>query len=1009
MSYIATLIQKTFKRRLGKNIGTLIAISLGVSLMVGVQITITSFATEAIDFFVEAIGENDIIITGFSFPISNYQNIVDKIDSSPINYTALNIRISQSVAIYNLESGELEKGVSYTGIELDEDPVFGSFYDTNGSKITQSELSNIFSNETNIMISENFAEELNVTLNSVMKVRVGELNSTALLFDYKTFDVTVAELVKEEGKGKELGGRTIWTSIENMRSIVGFGPNECSEISIALSGNHEEFPVTNEYAKEVEDELIELLEGDNVIVIAFRALILETADEVLQDVLLAFNLFGALIIFSGVLLLVNIQLIQVEDRINQLGILRAIGARRREIIRMILLESAILGLLGSFLGVAGGYGMSRFLVWQIGKTFFDGEAILQPIVTWGAIGYSLAIGLILAIGAGIFPAIRASRVDVIEVIRGIKKVSRKKAGNVTLAVGIAFILAGISVFTTHLLIFDSFFTAAGWNTAIEQWTFMGASAGILLGVSILLGYFFSKKIMSNGIGLTFIVIAVLMLLLSLPQLTDLRENNKILITLAIVLALGTIIWVGVNLSAVTNFIRNILYKTRMRKGVSLIASKYMTSKAIRSTLTFGIFTLVLTMNIFASVYQSTFAYNTLESVEFLSGGASIFVELDTPVSNISLVNVEEDLYQVDNSITNVQGINSTLAFIQTDEDVEDLEIPSDFFPSVIDLIYNDTFKTGDDYTFDFIFEQSVTQLNDKYKPAASESYQLEYSHEIWDFFYNRTKFNKEGFIDDENGLPTVISTSMIFLPGDVFNLTNFYGNPTEVIVLATMRLYPFSISSSFPALLITPDLYPFLYLNFALYPKHTKYLVSTNEDFRTGRNSIIAEEIEEFFNGNDSVLIQTEDFVAASATNVWDEMLEIVDFQVRTFDFMQYFVSFGLVVGALGMVIIAVRNVSERRREIGMMRASGYKKRQIIGSIMIELFILAILGLVMGIINSILLGWALARVFDWLLIIPVVRVLIYTGIMIGIALLASIIPGIRASQITPAESIRYVG
>jgi len=109
------------------------------------------------------------------------------------------------------------------------------------------------------------------------------------------------------------------------------------------------------------------------------------------------------------------------------------------------------------------------------------------------------------------------------------------------------------------------------------------------------------------------------------------------------------------------------------------------------------------------------------------------------------------------------------------------------------------------------------------------------------------------------------------------------------------------------------------------------------------------------------------------------------------------------------MVIIAVRNVSERRREIGMMRAIGYKKRQIIGSIMIELFILAILGLVMGIINSIVLGWALARVFDWLLIIPVVRVLIYTGIMIGIALLASIIPGIRASQITPAEAIRYVG
>ena len=49
MNYINNLLQKTFKRRLGKNIGTLIAIGLGVSLMVGVQITITSFTSTAID------------------------------------------------------------------------------------------------------------------------------------------------------------------------------------------------------------------------------------------------------------------------------------------------------------------------------------------------------------------------------------------------------------------------------------------------------------------------------------------------------------------------------------------------------------------------------------------------------------------------------------------------------------------------------------------------------------------------------------------------------------------------------------------------------------------------------------------------------------------------------------------------------------------------------------------------------------------------------------------------
>ncbi|MHA1353207.1 MAG: ABC transporter permease [Candidatus Heimdallarchaeaceae archaeon] len=202
---------------------------------------------------------------------------------------------------------------------------------------------------------------------------------------------------------------------------------------------------------------------------------------------------------------------------------------------------------------------------------------------------------------------------------------------------------------------------------------------------------------------------------------------------------------------------------------------------------------------------------------------------------------------------------------------------------------------------------------------------------------------------------------------------------------------------------------PFLSYNFAIFPKYTNFLVKTSEDFRNGRNSEIANKIETFFNGNESILIKNNDFVAASAYNVWEEMLEQVDFQVRTFDFMQIFVSFGLVVGAIGMIIIAIRNVSERKREIGMMRAIGYKKSQIILTISLELFILAGLGLFMGLINSIVLGATFARLYDWYLIIPIGRVLLYTGVMIGIAFLASIIPGIRSSRITPAEALRYVG
>ncbi len=1009
MGYITLLLNKTFRRRIGKNLGTIIGIALSVSLMVGVQITITSFASESLSYFTDAIGENDITINNFGFPISNYQSIVEKINDSGINYAAINIRVRQQVAVYNLEKGYLKKHISFVGFELNESSVFGYFYDLNGTIYTKNRLEQIFSSNNSLLIEKSLYDSLELEINQTVKIRIGKLNG--LQFDYTTFDMKVAGVVADQGKGKEYGGRALWIDINTMRVITGMSNKSCSEINIALSADHKTNPVSNEHAKEVEAQLKAVLNTENngLMVIAFRALILETADKVIKNVLIAFNLFGALIIFSGVLLLVNIQLIQVEDRLQQLGILRAIGSKRQEIISLFLIESVILGLLGSVLGIAGGYLMSIFLVWKIGITFFGGVVSLTPVITTQSVLYSLIVGLTLSVGAGIIPAIRASRVDPIEVIRGIKKLKEKRVKGLSVAIGLTLIIGGITLFVTQSLLGSSYFTLAGWNTATKQWLFMGAIGGILIGLSFIFGYIFSRKLMGNSFGLSFIFISIGIMLFSLPQLKDEVDSNKILITCVVLLALGTIIFIGVNLVTVTNFISSILYKTKIKKGVSLIASKYMTSKTVRSTLTFGIFTLVLTMNIFASIYQSTFSYNTLDSVAFLSGGASIYIELDTPIQNETLVNVERDLYSVDPSITYVKGINSTITLMHVDRNVSNIDIPSDLFAGYVNLIYNNTFKNGSDYIFDFMIGESIGDYNNLYKPAASEKYQRYYSHKIWDLFYNRTKFNKNGKIDNINGLPTVISCNPALHPGDIFNITGLYKPPIQVIVLAEVRQWPFSIGGGFPELFITPDLLPYLGFNFALYPKFTRFIVKTNENFRNGRNTEIAKEIEGFFNSNQSLLIQHDDFVAASAHNVWDEMLSEVDFQVKTFDFMQIFVSFGLIVGALGMIIIAIRNVSERKREIGMMRAIGYKKSEIIQNIVLELFILAGLSLFIGLFNSIILGLTFAKIYNWYMIVPWVRVMIYSGVMILIAFIASIIPGWQSSRITPAEALRYVG
>ena len=101
----------------------------------------------------------------------------------------------------------------------------------------------------------------------------------------------------------------------------------------------------------------------------------------------------------------NVMLITVVERTREIGVRRAIGARRRDILTQFLVESAALGLLGGLLGVAAGMALN--------------ELALPPIASlplpW--VVYSFLICAGVGITSGLYPAVKASRLDVIEAIR----------------------------------------------------------------------------------------------------------------------------------------------------------------------------------------------------------------------------------------------------------------------------------------------------------------------------------------------------------------------------------------------------------------------------------------------------------------------------------------------------------------------------------------------------------------------------------------------------------------
>jgi ABC-type antimicrobial peptide transport system permease subunit len=189
------------------------------------------------------------------------------------------------------------------------------------------------------------------------------------------------------------------------------------------------------------------------------------------------------------------------------------------------------------------------------------------------------------------------------------------------------------------------------------------------------------------------------------------------------------------------------------------------------------------------------------------------------------------------------------------------------------------------------------------------------------------------------------------------------------------------------------------------------FLIKTKYVFDDPRIETLALNIEEFTNTEDKGYrkLAGDDFLVATTVTLYSEVESSLEMTVQMTSFLTIYVNFGLIIGAVGMAVISVRNVSERKREIGMMRAIGFPRFQVMLAALLELLVLGFIGLIIGIINGLLVNMGFANMMDVPVVIPWGTLGAYLSLITLIGLLAGAIPGLVASRIPAAEALRYVG
>jgi putative ABC transport system permease protein len=111
----------------------------------------------------------------------------------------------------------------------------------------------------------------------------------------------------------------------------------------------------------------------------------------------------------GAIGIANVMLVSVTERTKQIGVMKAVGARNRDVLQLFLVESVLLGLLGVLvgvpLGVASGWAAIRYV--DLGRL------VVPP--TW--FGIAVLVGVGVGVLAGLYPAWSAARTDPIEALR----------------------------------------------------------------------------------------------------------------------------------------------------------------------------------------------------------------------------------------------------------------------------------------------------------------------------------------------------------------------------------------------------------------------------------------------------------------------------------------------------------------------------------------------------------------------------------------------------------------
>ena len=775
----------------------------------------------------------------------------------------------------------------------------------------------------------------------------------------------VRAVVRFDGSGT--ADSAMLVSLSQAQSLFGH-PGEIRAILVSNVGGDTSGAALTDAVKA---KLDPLAQGLGLEVTPLKQDAIDFADETGATFIAFFTTFGMFSIAAGILLIFLIFVMLAAERRGELGIARAIGTRRRHLVEMFTFEGAAYDLLaaavGALLGAAFAFGMVLVMAQAFGAVDADEGLQIEFAVSWRSLVIAFAIGLLLTLVVVAISAWRVSVMTIAAAIRGLPEPSRPRRRR-------SLVLALIGLALGLLLVFLG--VSGDQATPLD----LGVALALMSLVPLLRLAGVPERIAFTACGLAVVVFLMLPWRWQEAVFGPLAGNFSTWIVAGLLIVIGTVWVIVFNADLLLGAAMGVLGRIKSLAPVLRMSMAYPLRARFRTGTTLAMFTLVVFTLVTGSVANGSFVKSI--SVDDFGGGyevragtvgAAPIEDMATALESAPGIRASDIPYVGSQSVLAVDAKQLGTGrgyetYLVRGLDTSFLEHTTFGFGQIARGYGSaqevwEAIRTHPDLA---VVDSTIVPRRDNFNFGAAPDFAL------------------SGFLYEEGTLEPIPIEVLDKQTGRTRKLTVIGilkdTAPIEMLGISTSQE---TLSAAFPG-----RTHPTIHY-FGLAPGVDPEDLAARLESAFLQNGLDAESIQQV----------VDDTVAANMT--FNRLI-------------QGFMGLGLLVGVAALGVISARAVVERRQQIGVMRAIGFRREMVQAAFLLESSFVALTAILVGTALGLLLAWNIVddqrQQPSWSglsLHVPWANLLVIFLAVYVVALLATLLPALRASRIRPAQALRY--